>query len=352
MSQYEQLVLPLQELGISQPGDTSSMPLAEPSIVRQTTHGSTPVLVEAFMEDFTATQTEPSKAGPDVVATPGERLHFLNRVGNLAVEASYKAGAIWATLSKRNKAFAVAGSVISAYMAAKVGGSLLDHSSVAHTPHLANSSYTFNPDQIHQPAGIHAQMHPSPGFTAELNGHPLATPHTPHLISEMNAKSLNAHVAQSPLLSKLHLVSELPTSHRPTFFAEINHKPISSSDHMSNVAHLKTAAHVAHGSQAAEQAHTAGHHHQPESHDQDAAQHYKHTNIPTPGTNYTMRSGDNPWTISQRALGIPLHSHLSWHQIQQIWHYDQHLMRLNHILSEEDAEDLPIGLRLLLPKLY
>jgi hypothetical protein len=296
-------------------------------------------------------ETDPNTT-PEVSGSVAKR--FMGRV----IGATYGASASWVSLISKPRSLsgkqkklgiaAIAGLAGAAYLSHKTGVHA-HQSNVLTENSFIKSSY--NPDQLHHISGISSSGSAVSHFGSQINGqavkgHVLSTASASHFGAEVNGKPVSphtAHLAQSKSITS-------PLSHpKTTFGAEVNGNTVhgkSSSliNHARNTGHHSAdATHATHASRHNTAAHHAKGHH---------VQHHKirHEHVPMQGSVYTMKSGDNPWTISQRALGIPMHGHLSQHQLHQIWEYNEHLMRLNHIFGEDQAEHLSIGRKLFLPK--
>jgi hypothetical protein len=327
--QFEQLILPLN-----------------------TGYGSAhrTVLTDPFEEDLNLGVSE--FHGVESGVTPSPRQSFMRRVANRALEASYSAGSRWTLLTTKQKR--VMGLVTFAGVAAGVGIGALDHGSVAQGPHFVDASY--HPAQLHPTLMSNMHNHVQAGFSAEVNGHAVEATHSSglHFTADVNGKPVHQHITQQPLTAPKAAAKTAPTLNlKEHFVAEVNHQPVTASElHQSAHPVANTMAHHAH--HLANHTHTglvAHHHHIGQNHHTHATHghrsHYAHQ--PIPGTTYTMKSGNNPWTIAQRALHIPFNGHNTQHQLHQIWLYDQHILHLNNITTEQ-AKYLQIGRKLLLPK--
>jgi hypothetical protein len=322
------------------------------------------VLTDPFAEDLNP--GVPVFQDVESGVTPSPRQGFMRRVAGRAVEASYKAGAKWTTMTSQQKR--VVGLVTLAGVAAGVGIGALDHGSVAQAPHFVDAAY--HPGQLHPTLMSNLHDHVSTGFSAEVNGHAVEAHNSSglHFTADVNGKPVSPHITHQPVsLHTTHKPVTAPKAavHKPAttfklkenFVAEVNHQPITPEQlHQSVQQHAADmAAH--HGHYIINHTHTGKvvNHHSTGQHNQHhnthaTDNHRTHSgHVPTPGKTYSMRSGDNPWTISQRALGISRHGHTTQHQLHQIWLYNQQLLHLNKITTEQ-AKYLQIGRKLLLPK--
>jgi len=305
------------------------------------------VLTDPFVEDLNLGVHEIHNVESGIAPSP--RQSFMRRVANRAVEASYSAGAKWTTLTSKQKR--VMGLATLAGVAAGVGIGALDHGSAVQGPHFFDAAY--HPGQLHTTLMSNVHDHVQAGFSAEVNGHAVAATHSSglHFSSEVNGKPVHPRITQQPLTAPKPALKPAPSLNlKEHFVAEVNHQPVTARElHQSAHSVANTAAHhVAHHTHTGKlvEHHPQGRHHNTH------LTHEHRTHIghqPTPGTKYTMKSGDNPWTIAQRALHIPRNGHTTAHQLRQTWIYDQHILHLNNITTEQ-AKYLQIGRKLLLPK--
>lgn len=336
-----------------------------------------PVLVDPYQIDFERHETESPepvlhtaelpREEPDHNLSPTSKQSFLRRFIDRASEAHYSAGAKWTTLSKRHRALGFVAFLGTAYAGYKVGS--LEHTSIVNNPHFFDAAYHPNPSQMHQTASVYAHNSAAPSFSAEVNGHPVKAPvvsavSTPHFLSEVNGKPVHAHPVSHPIdtapkaaVTPKNVPKAAAVQHN--FVAEVNNQPVTASElHQTAhpVAHTEVH-HTHHAANHTQATHPAAHHadrathsHAHRTHHHNTSHTYQHN--PTQGTTYVMHSGDNPWTISERTLGISTHpnANLTHHQLYRIWAYDQQIMHANRILNEQQAQDLQIGRKLSLPK--
>jgi hypothetical protein len=307
------------------------------------------VLTDPFAEDLNLGVHAIHNVEP--VVSPSPRQSFMRRVADRAIEASYSAGAKWTTLTSKQKR--VMGLATLAGVAAGVGIGVLDHGSAVQGPHFFDAAY--HPGQLHPTLMSNMHDHVHAGFSAEVNGHTVESTHSSgqHFSAEVNGKPVHPHITHQPVTAPKAVHKPTPALNlKEHFVAEVNHQPVTASElHQSAHPVANTIAHHAH--HVAHHTHTGklvDHHLQGQHHNKHFTHHHKthFGHQPTPGTTFTMKSGDNPWTISQRALHIPFNGHNTQHQLHQIWLYDQHILHLNNI-STEQAKYLQIGRKLLLP---
>ena len=264
----------------------------------------------------------PTPAEEDV-SSPSFVRRALNRFRN----SSYLVGVYYNKLAQtRNRNKLLGGAVLAAagIIAYKLGVDILGNPE--HSSHLANhasnnlnilSSNNLNPwdnkalmaghlkgghSFLPQVNSRHIVAHVTNGqsFTPEVNGHKvLGAPKSNPSLNQFN---------KSPM-------TQVGPQH--TFNPEINgHKVPAHSSVIGSSFNLKPSGHVnMNGSP-------------------------KITSYNLTSNTALVHSGDNPWTISETALHIPLRGHLTSHQLHAIWNYDHVLMHLNHI---KDPHDLQVG---------